>query len=279
MLPNLATRSPSPHHRIATAEHYLRQLEPCLAGDVCPSHLFPQLTRTEWQATLKDAADQLTWRDPAMTVQHHASAAELFDSSEGAVPKNAALVFEAIVTTSQLDREGDILHTAGALPDLNMPLLWQHLPFEPIGKLLAVTRHNMQQLAARFAIIDSPLGRDVAQLVEFGALRISHGFRPLKYAPRKDDQQRPTEGWEIQEFEIVETSLVSVPANTDAVITALSQSELHHPATKSWAEHLTHNVSPLASARQLAARLQDQPLTAKTTTNLNRLLSEAHELF
>jgi hypothetical protein len=87
-----------------------------------------------------------------------------------------------------------------------------------------------------YAIADTALGRDAATLVEFEALRISHGFRPLKFE-RIASRTRggPPEGFHVFTFEVMETSLVSVPSNRDAVVTAFSRQKLHSPLVKSWA--------------------------------------------
>jgi HK97 family phage major capsid protein len=72
-------------------------------------------------------------------------------------------------------------------------------------------------------------------LIEFGALRISHGFAPLQYEEMVDDDDKFV-GWHIKEYEIMEVSLVSVPSNVDAVITAYGEEKLSHPVVKEWAK-------------------------------------------
>ena len=42
-------------------------------------------------------------------------------------------------------------------------------------------------------------------------------------------------GWDISEYEMQEDSLVSVPSNTDAVVTAYSRQKLRTPEFKNWA--------------------------------------------
>ncbi len=149
----------------------------------------------------------------------------------------SVMEFDAVITSNRVDRDGDILEPKGARVDPKAPLLWQHTPWEPIGKLLEVIKQNSKQVRGRFAIIDNPLGRDAAQLIEFGALRISHGFLPDEWTDRLDKEEDWI-GWHITEYEIMEVSLVSVPSNVDAVITAFDAQKLAHPLMKAWAKSI-----------------------------------------
>ena len=160
--------------------------------------------------------------------------------------------FDAIVTTNRADRDGDVLLPDGAIVDPAMPLLWQHNPSLPIGKLVGILEQSKRRLSARFALADLDLARDAATLIEFGALRISHGFAPIEYAPLDitDDDDEDKEamlleggegkrsGWRITKYEIMETSLVSIPSNVDAIITAYSRGKLHSPMARKWARSL-----------------------------------------
>lgn len=165
------------------------------------------------------------------------------------VPMRSIMVFENVVTTPKEDRDRDILRTDGAIVDKRMPLLWQHIPVMPIGKMLMVVQHTDKKLVVLSVIIGvNDLAEDAAKMVEADMLRISHGFRPLKYVMREDDKnsQLPT-GFEIQKFEVMEESLVSIPSNTDAVITMWSRNKFANPLVKSWAKSLNDN-RPLSLA-------------------------------
>jgi len=153
------------------------------------------------------------------------------------LPARTIMVFENVITTPKQDRDGDILRTGGASVDENMPLLWHHMLPMPMGKMLKVLKHTDKLLKVATAVIDSTIGRDAAALVEFGALRISHGFRPIKF----EMLERTGEGFpgfDIKTFEIMEQSLVSVPSNTDAVITAFSRGKFASPLFKGWGKSL-----------------------------------------
>ena len=150
--------------------------------------------------------------------------------------------FDAVITSSKEDRDGDIMQAKGANVDPKMPLLWQHDPTQPIGRFKGVTHRDNDKVAGQFALADTELGRDALTLLKLGALRISHGFRPIEFEPRKSG------GFHIKSFEVVEASLVSVPANTDAVITALNTGKFHSPTVKSWAASLQSKGVPTMPA-------------------------------
>jgi hypothetical protein len=153
--------------------------------------------------------------------------------------QGSCMDFECVLTSTRPDRHGDVLESAGAIVDPKMPLLLQHNPDWNIGKLLEVTKQSKRQVKVKNSIADTTMGRDAAQLVEFGSLRISHGFFPEEWEVRKDPKnpERPI-GYHITKFRVVEVSLVSVPANEDAVITAYSRNKFCDPRVKAWAKGL-----------------------------------------
>jgi len=158
-------------------------------------------------------------------------------------PPRCLMVFENIVTTSKEDRDGDILRSEGAMVDPQMPLLWHHMLPAIVGKMLSVREQNSNHVRVASAIMESPLGNDVANLIEFGALRISHGFRPLDFRPREKglrNTQVPR-GYDIRSYEMLEESVVSVPSNVGGVITAWSRGKLCTPMVKAWAKSLNES--------------------------------------
>lgn len=153
------------------------------------------------------------------------------DVSTSNLPEGVLATFDATITTGKKDRDGDILEPEGASVDPNMALLWQHDYKQPIGKLAAVTEKSAERVAGRFMLADTELAKDALVLLKLGALRISHGFRPVEFEPMKD-------GYRFSKFEIMEASLVSVPSNTDAVVTALDEGKFCSAIVKAWAGEL-----------------------------------------
>lgn len=155
--------------------------------------------------------------------------------------KNILGTLNLVISSRKRDRDGDVLEPSGAEPDPKMPLLWQHFWSEPIGALTQITKQNSARIAGEFTVANTALGQDAWMLCEVGALRVSHGFDPIEYEAilEKDDEGYECwTGWHVTRYAILETSLVSVPSNTDAVVTAMSRAKLHHPAVKAWAQAL-----------------------------------------
>lgn len=199
-----------------------------------------------WAKALKDAESKLVYRAERMDVlggsHNEAGTVKRFGQpsesgvAEGLTDKSV-MDFDCILTTKDLDRDGDVLDPLGADIDSKMPLLWQHLPLEPIGRFVKMIDRNRDLVSCRFAIADTELGRDAAVLTEFGALRVSHGFQPISFDPMDKDGS-DLGGWNVKAFEVMEGSLVSIPSNKGAVITAFSREKLRSPLVKSWAGKL-----------------------------------------
>jgi len=216
---------------ISTADQYFRSVEMCFDGGFCPVKMFPDAPQGAWADMIKEAESRLVYSNADMGVD------EFRKEGPAGLTAGAVADLDIIVTSTRKDRDGDVLETAGAKLDAKAPLLFHHIPMEPIGKLITELGRNSTQLRAKVSIIDTETGRDAAQLVEFGALRISHGFRPLKFKPLDSKNDGMAPGWHITEYEIMEVSLVTVPSNVDAVITAFSRGKLHSPLIKGMAKH------------------------------------------
>jgi hypothetical protein len=182
--------------------------------------------------------------DAARKWLHKARKSQKADDEGGGLADGACMEFDCVLTSKRQDRDGDVLEPAGADLDPRMPLLWQHIPIQPIGKLTKVLDRDDDAVRVRFAVADNALGRDAALLVSFGALRISHGFVPVEFEPLEDvgaddavgEGQEGQEGWHVTKYRVLEGSVVSIPSNPDAVITAYSRKGLHHPLVKGWAK-------------------------------------------
>lgn len=246
-------RSRNSRTGVITADRYLRSIEQCFNGGFCPTEVVKCASRDQWSKAIEEAESKLCYTDDDMRVDTK-SIAKGEDGVSGIIMK-----FDAIITTTKVDRDGDIMLTAGATVDTDMPLLWQHTPFQPIGKLVRVIEHTDSLLGARFIVADIPLGRDASVLIEMGALRISHGFDPIEFEPRKDED----EGWLFQKFNIYEVSVVSIPSNIDAVITAFSRDKLHTPMVKAWAQKFYDERPVQGKGLDLHVSIGDRPQASK----------------
>jgi HK97 family phage major capsid protein/HK97 family phage prohead protease len=131
---------------------------------------------------------------------------------------------EFIMSDDSVDRMGDIIEVDGWLLDnfrKNPIALFGHNPSFPIGKWSEVgVRGN--QLIGRLQLMDpvSDRMREVHAAVDAGVLRaVSVGFHPTpgKYEPIEGSK---VGGLRFSEQELVECSLVSVPANPNALALA-----------------------------------------------------------
>jgi HK97 family phage prohead protease len=113
-------------------------------------------------------------------------------------------------STSQVDREGDVVVPSGMQVTLPVPLLWQHDAKQPIGSV------RTAEVRGEGVWIEASLVTGVARadeawtLIEGGAIdSFSIGFRGLKSEPIAT-------GFRYTSWELLETSLVSIPANPGA---------------------------------------------------------------
>lgn len=131
-------------------------------------------------------------------------------------------IFTGWATTPAPDRVQDTIDPMGATFKNPLVLLHQHRHDAPIGsvKFDKPTAKGIQ-FTAEIPVIDEPGPLKDRVDTAWGEIKagivraVSIGFRPLKCAYREDG------GIDFQEVEIYELSTVSVPANAQAVISAI----------------------------------------------------------
>ncbi len=225
-LDGIRARTTDSRWGIGVAASYLKAFAPCLEGtDACPLTAIGFNEPGDWQKALKSAESQMTYCAPDLTIKSV--------RKEAAVP-GAIASFDHIVTSTRGDRDGDLMESKGAEIDEKMPLLWHHNIALPLGPYLGTKSQNDKYISGASAILDTTLGRDAAVLAEGGALRISHGFKPIEAEPIMG-KGHIVVGFHVKRFRVMEVSLVSVPSNVDAVITSFSRKQLHDPLVSKWA--------------------------------------------
>lgn len=130
-------------------------------------------------------------------------------------------IIRGTATTPSPDRMGDIVEPMGVQFKNPMPLLWQHQADKPVGtvKFDKPTEGGIT-FEAKLAMIDEPGTLkdridEAWQSVKAGLVRaVSIGFRALEYSFIEG-----TGGIRFVESEVMELSLVTIPANADATIT------------------------------------------------------------
>lgn len=149
-------------------------------------------------------------------------------------------IYEALISTESVDRDGDILKAEGA--DLtnfnkNPVVLFGHNYRDAtavVGKALEVVKEAGQGIRARFQFADketSPHADLVHRLWRGGFLNAtSVGFIPNQHEARKDEDGNDTEyGRTYTEWELLEFSIVPVPANQEALRLAYKEMGLDVP--------------------------------------------------
>ncbi|UZA13267.1 HK97 family phage prohead protease [Moraxella bovis] len=134
-------------------------------------------------------------------------------------------IITGIATTPSTDRDDDILEPTGAKFALPIPLLWQHNHNQPIGEVISatVTDKGIEIVAKIAKITDDGKLKDrideAWQSIKSGLVKcLSVGFKIKEY-----NYLESSWGLHIKEWEWYELSVVTVPANSDAVITSVKQ--------------------------------------------------------
>lgn len=124
-------------------------------------------------------------------------------------------------TYGNADRELDVM-VAGCFDNTvskktTIPMLYNHDRNQVIGKI-DLSLDDSGLIAKGTFNLNDQKAQNVKDLVDMGALdSMSIGLLVKDYEPV--DAQRPFGGWNIKDAEVVETSIVTVPANEQALIT------------------------------------------------------------
>lgn len=145
-----------------------------------------------------------------------------------AVDEDKRLI-EGVASTPVVDRVGDIIEPQGAQFKLPIPLLWQHRPDQPIGHVVSATATKSGiQIRAQIAKDVLPRIDEAWTLIKAGLVRgLSIGFRPLENGV---ESIKGSFGVRYKQWEWLELSAVTIPANADASITTIKSFDVGCPA-------------------------------------------------
>lgn len=191
------------------------------------------------------------------------------------------------ISTGDVDRDNDTIYVAGW--DLsnfkkNPVVLWAHSHSDlPVGKCVELSVDGSKLVAvAEFAT--HPFAETVYQLVKGGFLRAtSVGFRALKWA-----RNETRNGIDFMEQELLEFSIVPVPANQHALIAA-SASGVDLAPLRKWVEEMvtawpSKDVERFAVAKGLLPARKFwavdlvEPTAETETVRWNKSLSKAFDI-
>lgn len=176
--------------------------------------------------------------------------------------------FWFVASTGDVDREGDIIRQNGWKLDQyvqNPIILFSHDHKTPIGRAVeVVVRRGCLMVRVEFAPEDvSASAAEIGRLVGAGYLKaVSVGFHALKMNPL------PGGGTEYIEVELLEVSVVSVGANSSALIVARSASA-HRDAIEEW---VTKGGRVLSASNEQHLRAADAAL-CEVQTRISAVLS------
>lgn len=133
-------------------------------------------------------------------------------------------VIKGMATTPTPDRMSDVVEPLGAKFQNPMPLLWQHQSDKPVGQTEfgKPTKKGIPFTARLPVIKESGVLKDrvdeAVQSLKYRLLGgVSIGFRVLNDAVERLENG----GLRFLETEIMELSLVTIPANAEATITSI----------------------------------------------------------
>jgi HK97 family phage prohead protease len=164
-------------------------------------------------------------------------------------------IITGVATTPEPDRVGDIIEPLGVSYKNPLPLLHHHKSDKPIGTVTfdKPTEDGITFKARIPHVAEPPSLKDRIDTawaeVKAGLVRgVSIGFRPLEHAMLKDG------GIRFIETEVLELSLVSVPANASATIATIKSLDTAQRAVPGQGRlhRVVHLNSPGASGRTQA---------------------------
>lgn len=193
--------------------------------------------------------------------------------------------FTGIATTPSPDRMGDIIEPLGVTFKNPLPLLLYHDSHAPVGtvKFDKPTKDGIA-FTAQIPTITEP-GRlkdrvdEAWQSVKARLVRgVSIGFRVLNDAV---DWMKDSGGYRYRETEVLELSLVAVPANQDATILSLKSFDVERPAATGTAAPVSSNRAGASAARRNTSMTISERIAAKKadlrtkTEQLDALMTKA----
>lgn len=172
------------------------------------------------------------------------------------------VTIRGIASTPTTDRMGDVVEPMGAKFKTPMPLLWQHQHEQPVGNV------TFAQPTAK----GIPFEATLPVIKEAGRLkdRVDEAIHSLKYqlvaavsigfrAVEGQVERLKTGGLRFKEWEWFELSLVTIPANSQAVITAIKSIDNEHLASAGRAGDRV--VKPAAKAVALTSTAKRGQIT------------------
>lgn len=183
-------------------------------------------------------------------------------------------ILRGIASTPTPDRMDDIVVPEGAKFKLPLPLLWQHDSHQPIGHVTEakVTSAGIEIVAEIAAGVTQYI-EEAWALLKAGLVRgLSIGFRGLKWSDISG-----TWGVEFTEWEWLELSAVTIPANAEANILSVKKFDIGKPASLGHSVPLLDATPPGASGTKTINISQERPKEGTSMKTLAEQLAALEE--
>jgi HK97 family phage prohead protease len=167
-------------------------------------------------------------------------------------------VFTYVASNGEPDRNGNVLDPQGwdlAKYKRNPVVLFAHdWHMPPIGKTLSIGVHG-HRLKATIQFPSTLLGEQLALLNANDFIRaISVGARPIEWEVRRHPEHGYPIGIHCHKQELVELSIVTIPANPETVRASLHPLDLSAPALIT-SSPMTENLRPLEGVPNILYRI------------------------
>lgn len=160
-------------------------------------------------------------------------------------------IISGIATTPEPDRVGDIVEPLGAKFADEIPFLWQHRHDSPIGRTVLgkPTKAGIKFVSTIAKIAEPGPLKDMVdmawQAIKAGLVRgVSIGFRSTAHDYMSEG------GIRFREYEIIELSAVTIPAQAQATIQSIKALDWTHRRADGAVRLITH-AAPAPAPRDL----------------------------
>lgn len=182
-----------------------------------------------------------------------------------------------VISTESVDRDKEVVLARGLNFEefrKNPIVLFMHDPLSPVGKCTRGPSHRrkggVQEVMATTQFAETKLAEEVYSLVEGDFIRgISIGMNPssMEVSPPNPVEIRKKPAWAdahrvIRQAELIEYSFVSIPANADALTSAVNKGLIRE--TEPWLEPFIRVVTNAEPRKRFVRRVNKSKTQSET---------------
>ena len=180
--------------------------------------------------------------------------------------KDDERVIEGVATTPSVDRVGDIIEPMGAKFSLPMPLLLDHNLQQSVGHV-QFAKASKDSIAFRAKIETDDEPGEVKDLLDKAWKLVRKGLRSCVSIgfSIKDYEVMKQGGWRIKEWDWLELSLVTIPANADCTIDRIKSLHAAMLAATGHKQNGVRTLSAGVTASRKPVMIQEITVTKSKT--------------